>query len=449
MVSRFWVHVRKILCTYLPLAALLTALCAGAFGSFLHKNDPAFEQINSIVLTLSSISGLSEEHHVPYGRMNKNQLRKFLGKRIRKTLKPEEIHADELALKMFGLVPQDFDLKKSTIELLTEQAAAFYDYDAKRLFLLEGESFSDEVETLAHELAHALADQHFNLGKYIDDTGDNDDANLARTAVVEGQASWLMMAYALKVNGKPPEPTKQMLQEAFADDSNSSGEFPVLASSPLYIKQSLLFPYADGTMFFNAVYRKEGKAAFGGVFTNPPADTAQIIHPERYFKGIKSTRPRLPKLPGESDRDEINSGVVGEFDHEVLLWQYGNETKGKEVAAHVRGGDFRIVSEGEDHNPVLVYASEWDSSESAERFFGAYEQVLRKKWKGCEATINDPDLFAGHGDDGYFLTTRSGATVTSIEGIETRGEWHKIMAEQAPAHRNTTDSKAVAAVIMK
>src|SRR6185437_13284772 len=80
------------------------------------SNDPAFRQISSIVKSLSEISSLPEEHPVPYGRMSKRQLRQFLTKRIKKTLKPEEIHADELALKMFGLVPQEFDLKKSTID---------------------------------------------------------------------------------------------------------------------------------------------------------------------------------------------------------------------------------------------------------------------------------------------------------------------------------------------
>src|SRR5947209_185488 len=122
--------------------------------------DPVFGQINSIVQSLSEITGLSEKHPVPYGRMTKRQLRQFLNKRIKKTLKPEQIYADELALKMFGFVPQDFDLRKSTIDLLTEQAAAFYDYDEKKLFVLEDSSMASETVTLAHELAHALADQH-------------------------------------------------------------------------------------------------------------------------------------------------------------------------------------------------------------------------------------------------------------------------------------------------
>src|SRR5690348_14544928 len=153
----------------------LTAAAVGVAAWFLlaarpqPSSDPAFAQIDSIVRTLSGITGLAEDHPVPYGRMTKRQLRQFLNNRIKKTVKPEEIRADETSLKMFGLVPQDFDLKKSTIDLLTEQAAAFYDYDEKKLFLLEGAPLNDEVTTLSHELSHALADQHFDLGKFMDD----------------------------------------------------------------------------------------------------------------------------------------------------------------------------------------------------------------------------------------------------------------------------------------
>ena len=65
-------------------------------------------------------------------------------------------------------MPQDFDLAKNTVDLLTEQAAAFYDYDRKKLFITE--SKGDEIArrpVLAHELSHALADQYFNLAKFI------------------------------------------------------------------------------------------------------------------------------------------------------------------------------------------------------------------------------------------------------------------------------------------
>jgi hypothetical protein len=399
------------------------------------SNDPAFRQIQSITNTLSEITGMEQKRPVPYARMSKRQLRQFLSKRIKKTLRPEEIRADETALKMFGLVPQNFDLKKSTIDLLTEQAAAFYDYDDKKLFLLGDSSVQEEVTTLAHELAHALADQHFNLEKFMDDTSENDDENLARTAVVEGQASWLMIAYNLKVSGQPIEPSPEMLKTFVDSSEGSTDEYPVLKQSPLYVRESLLFPYSEGTSFFDAVYRKEGKKAFEAVFEDPPTDSAQIIHPDRYFSHVKAVTPALPKPPSLEKEVEISEGSVGEFDHRILLRQYLGEKEAKALAPHLRGGNFKILGNGKAHRPILLYASEWDSAANAEEFFLDYQRVLKVKWKHCEVSTAREAVFAGQGDNGFFVSRLAGTTVTSVEGLPDGDQSRDItLAKEAPGY---------------
>jgi hypothetical protein len=404
---------RRILAILGMVALCVCVLC----GSRKKSQDPAFEQINSIVQSLSQITGLAEKHPVPYGRMDKAQLRHFLTKRLKKMLKPEEIRADELALKMFGLVPQNFDLRKSTIDLLTEQAAAFYDYDTKKLFLLDNSSFESETTTLAHELAHALADQHFNLGKFMDETPSNDDENLAHTAVVEGQASWLMLAYDLKQAGQPPVPTRDMLKSVVDSSETSTADYPVLKESPLYIQQSLLFPYTEGTIFFDTVYRKMGKPAFAAVFADPPVDSAQVIHPDRYFAHETETKPEMMKLFLNGEAKEITEGTVGEFDHKMLLRQYVGEKEADQLAQHLRGGHFEIIAAGRERRPVLEYVSEWDSDEKAGRFFSDYEKILRSKWSRCDPSAITRTMFAGSGDNGYFVARLEGNMVTSIEGM--------------------------------
>ncbi len=417
---------------------IVRSLCAllflCSFLGALHRHsaaDPVFNQIDGIVKTLSGITGMQEVRPVPYARMSKRQLRQFLAKRIKKTLRPEEIRADETALKMFGLVPQNFDLKKSTIDLLTEQAAAFYDYDDKKLFLLEDSSVAAEITTLAHELAHALADQHFNLEKFMDDTPANDDENLARTAVVEGEASWLMIAYNLKVSNQPIEPTPDMLKTLVDSSESSSGDYPVLTQSPLYVRESLLFPYSDGTLFFDAVYKREGKKAFMSVFQDPPSDSSQIIHPERYFAHKKATTPALPKVPSLDDNDEISEGSVGEFDHRILLQQYLDEKEAKSLAPHLRGGDFKIYGTGKGHHSLLLYASEWDSEAAAAEFYRDYQKVLGSKWKHCDVSIAREGLYGGQGDNGFFVTRLSGTNVSSIEGLQDGEVWRDLTAAGA------------------
>jgi hypothetical protein len=411
----------------------LTAVAVGATAWLLlaarpqTASDPAFAQIDSIVRTLSGITGLAEKHPVPYGRMTKRQLRQFLSKRIKKTIKPEEIRADELSLKMFGLVPQDFDLKKSTIDLLTEQAAAFYDYDEKKLFLLEDSTLAAETTTLAHELSHALADQHFDLDHFMEETPANDDENLAHTAVVEGQASWLMIAYELKERDQKPAPSIEMLKSVGDSSEESMADYPVLKGSPLYIQQSLLFPYAEGTLFFDAVYRKMGKASFNAVFIDPPTDSAQVIHPERYFRHEKAARPEVPKAALKGEGIEISEGSVGEFDHRILIRQYLGEAKAMQLAPHLRGGQFRVVTSGKAHKPVLEYASQWDSEEQAFNFFAAYRKILQAKWRRCDVAIDTPSAIAGTADNGYFVTRLAGNTVSSVEGLSDSADWQRLI----------------------
>jgi hypothetical protein len=408
------------------LLLVAAAVCLVAARSR-YSGDITVDRIESIVKTLSEISGFSEEHPVPYGRMSKRQLRGFLSKRMKKTLQPAEIKADELALKMFGLVPQDFDLKRSTIDLLTEQAAAFYDYDAKRMFLLQEPSPAEEENTtLAHELSHALADQHFDLEKFMDESPSNDDENLAHTAVVEGEASWLMIAYELKQAGRPPVPSVEDLKAISSDNDDSSPDFPVLRQSPLYIRESLLFPYAEGTLFFDAVYRKMGKRAFTHVFRNAPVDSAQIIHPQGYFDHVAPAKPTLPGLALTKDQGEITSGDAGEFDHEMMIRQYIGPANADAIPAHLRGSVFKILAQGRKHRPVLNYASLWDGAESAGRFFDAYKTILRKKWRHCDVVISTPNLWAGSGDNGFFVTHVRQSTVFSVEGLQDQGDWERL-----------------------
>src|SRR5262249_3536098 len=140
--------------------------------------DALFSEIGAMQQGLTEITGLRFRHPVPYAVINKDQLRRYLEQKVKDTIKPEDLRAEELTLKLLGLVPQDFDLKKNTVDLLTEQAAAFYDYNKKKLFILEDGSGAgaDEELALVHELAHALADQHFPLAKYITEGLRSDDA---------------------------------------------------------------------------------------------------------------------------------------------------------------------------------------------------------------------------------------------------------------------------------
>jgi hypothetical protein len=378
---------------------------------------PIFSEIGTIQAGLSSISGLRFTRPVPYGVLNKDQLRIFLEERIQKAIKPADLHAEELTLKMLGLIPPDFDLRQNTVDLLTEQAAAFYDYNKKKLFVLEGAGGGVEERTaLVHELAHALADQHFHLGKYIREGERSDDGSTARLAVMEGQATWLMAAYLSKQDGGPPEVPDHMLSLMTESIQSSAREYPVFSKAPLYIRESLVFPYAEGMLFQNAVFRKLGRAAFSEVFVNPPASTQQIIHPDLYLAHHAPANPMPPRVSEPHAFHTLAEGNLGEFDYRVLLSQFVDGDQGKALATHLAGSSYALLEHKHEKFPVLVYASTWDSAESARQYFELYAKVLQGKWKKLDMESQTASELTGHGDSGYFRAWLDGSTVNHIEG---------------------------------
>ena len=401
-----------------------------AFGGFLvwaqtatsEKQRTAFAEIDDSLDRLSKITGLKQVKKVQYDTIDKPRLKAFLEQQIKDEVKPDEIRTEELALKKLGLVPQNFDLAKNTVDLMTEQAAAFYDYRKKKLFLMEAAAASDGDQTtvLAHELAHALADQHFNLNKYLH-RGKTDDSSLARMAVMEGQATWLMYEVQAQKMGQSLT-TSPAIVEAMSQASDPGGQFPVLSQSPLYMRESLLFPYMQGLKFQQAVIVKMGKAGFAEVFRNPPENSQEILHPEKYMNRAAVKPPAMPVIETRSAYRELTNGSIGEFDHSILIQQYTGKTEAATLSPHWKAGAFELLEEKKKRHTVLLYASEWDDAASAQQMFEAYRRVLKGKWKTLVVKKESPGLFLGEGDDGFFRLQLEGTRLTSVEGMKSMEE---------------------------
>lgn len=376
-----------------------------------------FAGVDSAVAELSEITGWKPLKKVQCDTMDRVALKRYLEQKVKEEVKPEEIRAEELALKKLGLAPREFDLARTMVDLLTEQAAAFYDFKKKRLFVLQGTDASGESMVVFHELAHALADQRFDLGKFIK-RGKSDDSSLARMAVMEGQATWLMMESAARKSGQSLKQMPASLLDVANRSSDAvSTQFPVLAAAPLYMRASLLFPYAEGLRFNHIILQKHGQAGFARVFQDPPVSSQQIMHPDVYLADTRPLDVQLPKLRDERYWKTVTSGSLGEFDHSVLLEQYVGREQADSIAPHWRGGSAAVVEHKTDKRTVLLYASEWDTAENARKMFDAYRHVLQGKWKNMRIMTDTPESLTGSGDDGDFRVSITGSRVTSIEGL--------------------------------
>ena len=380
---------------------------------------PPFSGISASIAALSKMTGLRPLKKVAHDTINKTKLKEYLEQRAKEELKPEEVRMEELTLKKFGLVPLDFDLRGTMVDLLTEQAAAFYDYREKKLYLMEGATQDSQDLFVFHELAHALADQHFDLAKYIRKGGKNDDSSMARMAVMEGQATWLMFEFLAEKMGQSlrTNPGAIDLLSRVGTDQFSA-QYPILSNAPLYIRASLMFPYMDGLRFQNALVAKLDTNAFSKPFKNPPSTTQQILHPDKYLAGVMAVEPVLPKLTSPKEWNVLAEGTVGEFDHSILLEQYVNKEEAASISPKWRGGSFAICENKRDKRTVLLYASEWEDEKSAQAVFADYQRVLQGKWKKFDVKSRTPSRISGSGDDGEFVVFVSGNRVLAAEGLE-------------------------------
>jgi hypothetical protein len=401
---------------------LLTPFLLLLVSARIGDTQTAFEGVDEAVAELASITGWKPLKKVQYDTMNRVALKRYLEQKVKDEIKPEEIRVEELALKKLGLVPQDFEFARTMVDLLTEQAAAFYDYKKKKLFLLEGGDPSSQGMVVVHELAHALADQRFDLGKFIK-KGKSDDSSLARMAVMEGQATWLMMeSTSRKAGMSMKEMPGALLDMAGSSSSALATQYPVLAKAPLYIRSSLLFPYSEGLRFSHAVYKKEGQAGFARVFRDPPSSTQQILHPELYFENARPAEVPLPKLPDENNWKMLTGGSLGEFDHAVLLEQYSGRPQAQEIAPHWRGSSAAILEHKGSKRTILLYASEWDTAENARKMFAEYRTILKGKWKQMRVTTDTAASLTGSGDDGDFRVWIAGTRMSAVEGLPPAAE---------------------------
>ena len=186
----------------------------------------------------------------------------------------EEGAADRRAL---GLLPENYPLREKFVELLGEQVAAFFDQHQHKLFMYEDASLENSQNrvVLAHELTHALQDQHFGLKRLPLELKTNDDRAAAASALVEGDATLVMSEYMLK--NLSLRAIKDNLATALSQDMKQ------LADAPRYLREMLVFPYLRGQEFAAALLARGGYDAVSRAYAEPPSSTAQILHPEEYL----------------------------------------------------------------------------------------------------------------------------------------------------------------------
>lgn len=364
-----------------------------------------FSSVDSILKFDSNVTGLPILHPVKRRLVTRDEVVQYLTQQLHKGRDMQRLERSELVMKKFGLLDPDFDLQPFLVRLLREQIAGYYDAKTKTVNLLDWIAPAEQKPVLAHELTHALQDQHIHLENWdrVSDLSisknvkqDNehiatDEDDTARDAVVEGQAMAAFVDYALAPTGKnllsAPDLADRMNQ-ALSDSSDS----PTLASAPLVLQQSLLFPYADGLSFVRAVLTAKGKqAAFAGLLDRPPTSTYEIMTPSVYLNREPVPLLRMPDIHPFIDAQyrPYDVGVIGEFDVKTMAELFGGAAISAALTPAWRGGIYYIAqskaakTSGERaslKSLSLLYLSHWETPMAAQAFAGIYAREIPRKY---------------------------------------------------------------------
>lgn len=267
-----------------------------------------------------------------------------------------------LELSALGLIPEKMDLKKVYLDLLGEQIGAFYDQHTHELFTFSEHPLSNAQNRviMAHELTHALQDQHFDLLKLPLEAKGNDDRTLAATALVEGDATVVMNQYLL--SNLSAAAVRDSLTGALTSDVRQ------LAAAPRYLRESLLFPYLQGQIFVAAVSARGGREAVAKAFHDLPSSTGEILHPERYLAQPRE-QPVVVEMAVTTalGMEPVMDNVLGEFTLEQVLELW---LKDKARATRLAGawrGD-RVLVYGDHNAHHCVCRTVWRDAAAAREY---------------------------------------------------------------------------------
>ena len=163
---------------------------------------------------------------------------------------------------------------------------------------------------------------------------------MARTALLEGQAMFVLIDYLYAPSGQSLT-TNPLLAAPFKVASTDSPQYPVLKNAPFYLKESLSFPYTYGLGFVQELQLKGGREqAFAGALRDPPRNTRDIMTPRSYFSRERIPAFHVPALgpllgPGY---ERFDVGTLGQFDVYVMLEQFADGKSAKRLAPAWRGG---------------------------------------------------------------------------------------------------------------
>jgi hypothetical protein len=293
----------------------------------------------------------------------------------------EELEATATVLRALGLIDPDADVVESLRALLGAGVVGFYDSETGEL-VVRGASITPSVRmVMAHELTHALDDQHFELERpELEDA--EDESDFAFTALVEGSARRVESAYLESLS---EEEAEQALLEQLQMQSEDD-----LSAIPSILVEQLTAPYELGLTFVRDLIDAGGQEQLDAAFRAPPTTSEQVVEPQAYLDGEGAVPVEAPAVTG----DVVEEGTLGQL---LITQVLEAELDSDEVAEAAAGwGGDRAVAWRDGERACMTAAVVGDTAEDTTRLSDAFTE-----WAGA------------HGD--AQVTPRAGGQPFTVE----------------------------------
>ena len=319
--------------------------------------------------------------------------------RVRSTMEEDldtdEIAGDQAIFELLGMLDGSTDLYQLLVDLYTEQVAGFFDPDADELVVpvsADGITPLQEI-TIAHELVHALTDQHFDFNEVFEDrleNGTGDDAS-GVLALVEGDATYQQFLY---LESMDPVAAAGAVLESLAFDTS------VFDSAPEWIQKDLTYPYEHGLVFAGFIVGQDGLKGLDETYLDLPVSSEQILHPQKYLRaeGPTELAPLTVELAGW---DLFDEATFGEWGIRMLILDSPTPGLRTQAAAGWGNDTYRAFLSGEEAAFAWLYEGETEAD--AEELVAALIAHVRASMNAGSAVESGGGLLYDGGSTYVFI----------------------------------------------
>jgi len=366
---------------------------------FLVTSSARGASLDAEMKTVEKLRGLTFAHAVTSKTITRAELPKVLRAQMEKSLpySPEDY---AIVLRALQLVDGGkSDPVSSMLALYEAQVLAFYDPLTHTYFAIDkmpsaaaGMADSDMLResVVIHELTHALQDQRFRAGARDLALQKDTDGGLALHALLEGEATLVMLDYVLDKAGQKLDDVLANPELLSMLTSSLSADKTIDASTPRYFAESLKFPYAEGLKLVIDGYKRGGWKMVDRMDENPPRSTREVLHPAEYFARLGGTAAAAPAFDDKSPLPHaLTVEHLGEFHWRFLVGDAG--------AGWI---DDRVtVVRNPKSDPTVLVDTRWENAERAVAFRDAYAAFLRGRGLEPKLALDGVRVRAAYGAD--------------------------------------------------